>query len=322
MATQTEANNGNHETELDPIKTGFEIHRGPAQYTHVSLPFVWSESVSPAVVATHDYGFRMTSPYDPFIGRVATDTNTGTGVSNAQLVQNEASDLYTKQGYMTGWYRFYAQMYRYYSVLACRYKITVENNSHEPMMVHAIMMNDVSPPIQASNNDMMLWQGVKSQLVNPKMSWASSSGVTVNEIAGEDFDDDTMGQTQNTAAGSTAYVANPNGQSICVFAGEYRPGDYDNEIHLDEQVSTWTRTNTNPTLREALLLRIKPRDSATAPSAGNASTYGRVLSWNIRVEIEFLCEFKELDSRLRWPVNRNPLGIAINDDPGSVPTGV
>lgn len=317
-ATQTEHNNGNHETELDPIRRGFEIHRGPPGYTHATLPYVWEQEISGQLMNTWDYGFRMTSPYDPFIGKTNFDMNPGPGNSRADTLQPEASDAYTKQGFMVAWYRYYAQMYRYYSVLACRYKVQINNNSHEPFLVHTMFINDVSPPIQASNNDIMIWQGVNTKLVNPKMVFGGVGSINTDEETGDNFDDDAMGAALNTTGASFA-VANPNGSSIAVFAGEYRPGQYEQEIHLDEQVSTWTRTNANPTLREALLVRIKPKDSATAPAIGNSNDYNRALSWHIRVEIEYLIEFKELDSRLRWPVNRNPLGLAINDDPAAVP---
>lgn len=317
---QTESQrNGNEETSLDPIRTGFEIHRGPAQYTHATLPFVYEQEVT-STTATWDYAFRMTSPYDPFVGKAGTDMNVGAGVSSADNVQNEATDPYNKQGWQTAWYRFYAQMYRYYSVLACRYKVTIENLSHEPFLVHQMYVNDNNPPIQASNHDMMIWQGVNTHYITPHGVWLGGGSINQNEVTGDNFDDDTMDPITLNSSGALAAIQNKNGSSISVFAGEYRPGQYDHEIHLDEAVSTWTRTNANPTLREALFLRVKPRDSATAPAAGNASTYGRPLTWNIRVEIEYLCEFKELDSRLRWPVNRNPLGIAINDDPAAVPS--
>ena len=89
-------------------------------------------------------------------------------------------------------------------------------------------------------------------------------------------------------------------------------------VQEDSAVSIWTSVSANPTLKEALLVRIKPYDNATVPSAGDTNSYERDLTYTITVECEYLVEFKELKEGLRWPVTRNPLTVTISSDPRNI----
>lgn len=315
MSHPEENDGGHHETGLDPIRTGFEIHRGPPNYTHVVLPWIYEEFfTSSTPFNTKDFGIRMTSPYDPFIESTLTDNNAGAGTSLDYALQSDAFDSRTSKGYGVAYWDFYKNLYKYYSVMGCRYKVHVENLSSEKFFVHTMYINNTDPPGTASNWDMMIWQGVQSHLVHPIHRWASGSAINQEEETGQMIDDDTLDPTTGNSSGS--YVANPVGSSFAVIAGEYRPGMANHEIHQDDDVEIWTPVTRNPTLREALLIRIKPYDVATAPvTPGDANDYNRPLTFTIRVTCEYLCEFKELDERLRWPVSRNPLTTTISTNP-------
>lgn len=315
-STDSDVKTGGHEeTGLDRIRKGWEIHRGPPNYTHVVLPWVYEQKSSLVGLYSYDYGIRMTSVYDPFITSTGTDQNSGAGTAMAYRLENEATDSRFSSGYGVGFWDYYKGLYKYYSVLGCRYKIRVENLSNERFYVHTMFINDTDPPSEASNWDMMMWQGVKSHLLHPIHRWANGGVVNMNESNGIMIDDEDTMTAPGTYNNTGAYIGNPVGSSFAYIAGEYRPGDHQHEVHQDDDVEIFTPVTRNPTLREALLLRLRPYDNATYPTAGDANTYQRELSWNITIECEYLCEFKELDQRLRWPVSRNPLGVTISTNP-------
>ena len=318
MADNTggDAGNGGHEeTQLDVIGQGWKIYRGPPDYTHAVLPWIYEQKLT-ASEYSRDYAVRMTSPYDPIHDGVSTDLNTGTGL--ARTVQ--ATGVDGKFGFSrnVAYWDYYASLYKYYSVLGCRYRVRVENLCHEKFFVHTMFVTNTNPPPTASNWDMLIWKGVKSKLLQPYMKF-TNAGLAINnhinqvEETALNMDDEGMAdpETLNNLNTEVNFIANPTGSSFAYFEGEYRPGQADQQIHEDDAVSIWTPVNANPTLREALLIRIKPYDNATVTSS--TSNYERELTFNITIECEYLVEFKELPDTLRWPVTRNPLKITINE---------
>lgn len=315
--TGSDAGNGGHEeTQLDRIASGWKIFRGPPTYTHAVLPWIYEQQLStPEFV--RDYTFRMTSPYDPIHDGAATDINIGAGVASA--VQAQAVDTKNQFGRNVAYWDYYASMYKYYSVLGCRYKVRVENLSTEKFFVHAMYVTNTNPPANASNWDMRIWKGVRSYLAHPYHRTTTSTSPQINmvEIDNLNMDYDTMvGSATNNAA--SQIIQNPTGSPFVYITGEYRPGQADQMIHEDDAVSIWTPVTANPTLREALMIRIKPYDNATPSLAGSADNYQRQLTYNLSVECEYLVEFKELNEGLRWPISRNPLTVTITTNPQAV----
>lgn len=313
--TGGDAGNGGHEeTQLDPIRQGWHIYRGPPDYTHAVLPWIYEQKLT-ATEYVRDYTIRMTSPYDPIQDGVSTDLNLGAG--SADAVTANPADSKNNFGRNVAYWDYYASMYKYYSVLGCRYRVRVENLCNEKFFVHAMFVTSTNPPATASNWDMLIWKGVKSKLVQPFMRF-TNAGVTTNNAVNHvesdavnmdtDFMNDETVFNNNTT--DVSVVANPTGSSFAYFAGEYRPGQADQQIHEDDQVSIWTAVTANPALREALLIRIKPYDNASVQTSG--ADYERELTFNITIECDYLVEFKELPDGLRWPVNRNPLTISVN----------
>lgn len=312
---------GHHETQLDPIKRGWMIHRGPPDYTHARLPWMYEQKLTATDEYVRDYGFRMTSPYDPVADGTSSDLNIGVGVATA--IAAGTADAKFNFSRNVAYWDYYASMYNYYSVLACRYKVRVENLCHEKFYVHSMFVTNTNPPSNASNWDMLIWKGVKSQLVHPKMAFTEPNANVINQVEHDalNMDEDAMPlSSTDNISGVSGLVANPVGSSFVYFTGEYRPGQADQQIHEDADVSIYTAVTTNPSLREILLLRIKPYDNAAVPTAGDVNNYTRTLTFNITVECEYLVEFKELKSTLRWPTSRNPLTVTINTDPESAGT--
>jgi len=313
--TGGDAGNGGHEeTQLDPIAQGWKIYRGPPDYTHATLPWIYEQKLT-ATEYSRDYTIRLTSPYDPLHDGTSADANPGTGF--ADTVTASASDTKNNFGRNVAYWDYYASLYKYYSVLGCRYRVRVENLSHEKFYVHAMHVTNTTPPATASNWDMLIWKGVKSKLVHPYMKF-TNLGVAytnyVNQVEEEvvQMDADAMNDPSeiNNENTETHVISNKTGSTFAYFQGEYRPGQSDQMIHEDDAVSIWTPVTANPTLREALLIRIKPYDNATVTSS--TSDYERELTYNITIECDYLVEFKELPDTLRWPVTRNPLSVTIN----------
>lgn len=314
---------GHHETQMDPIVKAWQIHRGPPDYTHARLPWVFEQNVD-LVEYERDWTFRMTSPYDPYISTSFSDINIGAGFASANTA-SIADIKGLETGANVAFWDYYASMYGYYSVLSCRYRIRIENLSNEKFFAHAMFVTNTNPPSNASNNDMRIWKGVNSYLLHPKMVF-TRAGTNVIFQAEEDatnYDAETMNPstqinqdtlTAGNALGDQA-VGNPLGSSIAYISGEYRPGQADQQIHEDADVSIWTSVAANPGLREALMIRVRPYDNASVPNSGDANNYQRQFVYNVTAEIEYLVEFKELNNLIRWPTSRNPISINVNTNP-------
>jgi hypothetical protein len=268
-----------------------------------------------------DWVFRMTSPYDPLCDGVSNDINIGAGVARA--VTAPLGDAKNDFARNVAYWDYYASLYNYYSVISCRYKVRVENHSLDKFYVHSMFVTNTNPPANASNWDMLIWKGVKSQLIHPIGRFADQNTNAFNhrEEDGVQMDLDPpinpLNINQGALASTQQIVHNPVGSSFCYIAGEYRPGQNDQMIHEDADVNVWAAVNSNPSLREGLLIRVRPYDNSSVPTAGDGNTYERFLSYNISVEIEYLVEFKELDPEIRWPTNRNPIIVINNNDPRS-----
>nr|QJI53850.1 MAG: capsid protein [Parvo-like hybrid virus UC4] len=308
---------GHEETPLDPIQEGWKIFRGPQDYTHAVLPFYMEGETSNASVGrirNADYSWRMTSPYQCFTGTAVTDANTNPIKTDWVITSGGASSPVINQA---SYYAYMSSMYKYYSVMSCRYKITIENLGHEKFMVHKMFHNNTIPPTAASNHDMRLWNGVESKVCQPIGRFGDNREIIHNESFGFNQDHDSMAsnedQEEANATDALWQFQNPLGSSIITFSGEYRPGDHNREVHLDDAVSIYTATSQNPTLLEALLIRIKPYDNATATTADKDSNFSRPLSYRIQADIEYLCEFKELPDRLKWPLNHQPMIVSVSD---------
>lgn len=321
--TGGDAGNGGHEeTQLDPISRGWKIQRGIPSYTHARLPFVWEFRVAEGVTYAADYGFRMTSPYDPIIGSTETDINPGTGYTPAAALQAEGVDARGDAAKYVAFWDYFSGMYKYYSTLSCRYKMTIENTGHDKMFAHEMFVTKTTPPVSASNFDMMIWKGVKSHLLHPHSRFTEPSNESNNTYDSIGTFDVNIADTNINNQATSTPVVNKIGNPIAYITGEYRPGQTDHEVIEDEDVSIFTPVTQNPSLREALLVRIRPYNNASVPAAGSTDNQTRNLSLIIHFECEYLVEFKELTDNLRWPVSRNPVRIETTSNPTFIGTTV
>lgn len=300
-----------------PVDDPYVVHRGPPDYTFASLPYMETYNRAWVNMWGIDHAFRMTSVYDPVIDNTVLNLN---GVGGNVLVSTPRSpDPDTNRISSVRWYDYYATMYKYYHVLSCRYKIYIENMSNEPLWAHMMFYNDVLPPQLATNEDIMMWTGVRTQYLSPHAAAVTTDGLItsgfINDLPNGDpnsrNDEDDNGTAASNTYASSNMINYNNGKHSCVFAGEYRPGQFKREIINDAQVENWTTVNTNPLLSERLLIRLKPENPALN-TASTTNTSGDSIKYKFNVSLEYLVEFKELDANLRWPVQRQPLTILIN----------
>lgn len=293
---------GRHdETEIDPIKNDWHIFRGPPDYTHTSLPAVFVNNAN-VTVKQYEAGIRLTSPYQPFFNTGSSNINTSGG---STIVLGLTGDA----GFETQYFNFYSQLYRYYSVISCRYHITAENYGSEPIWMHVMKYNQEKPPTGASNEDMCLWRGVTSHYMTPHAAFYDTT------LGGGGIRSATVGYNLEDAgvstAGDTSLNANPvsrKNSAIISFSDQYNAGDFRREVALDSEINTWTQTTANPTYPENLLIRFNTDEASTGLDAANRN---RRLQVNLRMEVEYLCEFKELTPEIRYPVQRDPITLTF-----------
>ena len=298
-----------------PVDDVWDVHRGPPDYTFASLPFMQMERNN-AQFSTWDHTFRMTCPLDVRITNLSADINIGAGVNTVVYATTDATDT-NLTGDSARWWNLYAGMYDFYHVVGARWTATFENLSGEMMYVHQMYHNDEVQPYTASNEDMLCWGDIKSHLLGPHYVAITTNG----EV--ESNENTNAIQTEAVSLGTSPnfetsnHVTRKGGPSpIQTFSGQYSPGQYKRAIHLDDVVENWSQVTANPKLTERLTFRIKPYSNSV--SLNSASSSSRQLNYRYQLKIEYLCEFKQLKTGLRYPVQRQPLTVVIAQDGASL----
>lgn len=300
---------GLRETPVDEVDV-YNIQRGPPDYCFSTLPYIrwghvslsrWMDSLS----------YRMTSPYDVRIAQSSTDLNPdATGATTVTTTSTTEPDGTNETA---RWFNFYAGMYNYYHVVSCRWWLTIENLTGEPMWVHQFYSNLTAPPEGASNTDMMLWKDTKSYCLGAQYAAVTSGAVIESAeipINNENYENGNS-TSANTNYEADNHVTRRGPSPVLQLHGEYRTGDYNREIKSDSEVENWTATTANPALSERLHFRIRPENEAL--SITNTTVYDKTLRYKYMFRCEYLVEFKELQDGLRYPVTRQPLTVTINN---------
>lgn len=310
------------ETKIDKVDP-YKVFRGPPDYTFASLPFQYDALVYDDNSYARDHAFRMTSPYDPLNTSASSDLNAGTGV---QVYRGPVPDTGDSTIRSANWYSMYSGLYKYYHTISCQYSVFIENFG-EPIWVYFFFINDEVPPGSASNTDMQLWRGVEyhyvsSQYLGIQTAVRAQGFLPKNDNNTEPAENDEPMTSAGTAASdnnpaandlavSSANISAHNGSSVLQKFGEYSPGDYNREIRLDADVENWTAVTANPKLPEKLVIRVKPQSNAIE---GNSTRdAGDETRYRIRVQLNYLVEFKELDYKIRFPVVTQPVTVTLSD---------
>lgn len=288
-----------------PIDDPFNIQRGPPDYSFATLPYV-EDFLHAGNQWMRQHTFRMTSPYDCRTVFPGADLNTGSGTLNVITAASDASDSSPQKA---RWFDLYASMYKYYHVIACRWWVTFENQTTQPVWVHQYYGNETDRPTTATNVDMMLWKDTRSYYVGPAAMAIQASGqvergdlpLLVNDEAGPATGGAVNFETGNMVNASTSYILQ--------LSGEYRTGDFEREIRTDNLVENWTLTSTNPALSERLNIRVRPQNESL--NLNDTNNYNQLLTYRMFTRIEYLVEFKELKDGLKYPIAQQPAVLSI-----------
>lgn len=309
---------GTTETKIDKVNP-YKVFRGPPNYTFASLPFQYDAFVNDENSYARDHTFRLTSPYDPLNTIAVTDSNIGTGQQRYYGPLSDVNDTTIRQA---NWFSYYSGLYKYYHTISCEYTVFIENFG-DPLWVYFFNINNDVPPGTASNTDMQLWNDCEYHYVNALGVGFESDGARtqgfIPKVDGADVpmenNEDNVPSGSNTADvtsfSTTNMVQTRSGTTTLTKYGSYQTGDYDNEIRLDADIENWTAINANPKLPEKLVIRVKPQSNVLE---GNSTrNAGDDLKYRIRVQINYLVEFKELDYKIRYPVVTQPITVSLND---------
>lgn len=169
------------------------------------------------------------------------------------------------------WAKYWIELYQWYTVLGCEYKITI-NNPHSTRGQHLLIgtqMDTYSETATSTSNVMPLTQ-LKETLAFKGLQW---------DIV----------QCQSDAGDRRSYT---------VISGTYKPGQAKRNIVNDGDVKTWTSTGTPGT------------STASAPNLKEILTlnfWKAPLSWesyacaNIQIELKYIVQFKDLREQARYP---------------------
>lgn len=170
-----------------------------------------------------------------------------------------------------GWFDYYSNNYKYYTVLGCEYEVTVTNISQTPgadVMVGCVPTSRVKPPVQTTVNsvthyatpfDAIAWKGVEWHMVN---SDKGKNGIN----------------------------------NILTIKGTYRRGDNKQlEIMNDDKREIWNPLGMLPQVPEDLSLIFMKAPGAYAPDAARPTV-------NVLLRMKYIVQFKELIEAMEYPV--------------------
>lgn len=263
------------------------------QETHTTiLPFTfWFSSACHTVDAPAVMKIRLNSIYDfvtsPVDGTLASGgvpvsgTNYGRPIApDGKGAWNTFPETINDGTFVETpyWRNYWAQIYEYYTVLGCEYKITTN------------CVNTSSGYAAIVGHTIDSWSDTATETGNitptTKLSEAMSlKGMKFDVLRGA------RPETQ--------------GQQMTVIQGRYRPGQARRNIVNDGDVKTWTKCsfdgatpeNFVPTLKETLNLYFW-----RAPLANIVSNNAEVTACNTQVELKWIVQFKDLRNLARYPV--------------------
>ena len=225
-------------------------------------------------------GIRMNTPYDfvingltaqPAIGVIAPSKGLykckwdQTGKRSAVGFPEELQDLGVERpNFRDTW----AQLYEWYTVLGCEYKITIDN----PTIDHGqrILIGtqfDVYSDTATSIGNVMPLTNLSETLSYKNMKWDLVTG--------------------DKQAGNGGYT---------VITGKYKPGQAKRNINNDGDVKTWTKTvgTTIPNLKEILTINLWRGPLGLEPTSNRTCC-------NMQVELKWIVQYKDLRLQARYP---------------------
>lgn len=186
------------------------------------------------------------------------------------------------------WRNYWAQLYEYYTVLGCEYKITTG------------CVNTSSGFAAIVGHTIDSWSDAATESGNITPTTNLSEAMS---LKGMQFDVLPAARPEN------------GGQQMTIIQRRYIPGQAKRNIVNDGDVKTWTKTAFNgtspenfvPTLKETLNLYFW-----RAPLANIVSSNTEVTACNTQVELKWIVQFKDLRNLPRYPATTGGTSVITN----------
>lgn len=287
---------GNQLSKETPISIYPSLSYG-LQETHTTiLPWTgWCSAQCSHTGAPAEVRIRMNTPYDFWQSSVTQWVSNPLSSQNTIYNRQIHGDDTIQAGFtfpenmnnLTAterpWWRdYWGQLYEYYTVLGCEYKIT---------MVNPITVAGGSAIVGKTFDSYTDIQGATGNITPPtNLSEAMSFKGMQFKVIRESY-------------------GGPTGHNVETIYGRYKPGDARRNIANDGDVQTWHKTMFDgaipvaagtPKLSELLVLQFW--------RAPLAHAFGAV---NMQIELKWIVQFKDLRNMARNP-NTIPAGTTIN----------
>lgn len=235
---------------------------------------------------------RLNTPYDWFVTALGTasaggsitpgiyeypirysNTTTPTWPSTLQFFPTTLTATERPQ-----WREYFEKHYAYYAVLGCEYEITFMN----PMLVG----------------------GCDSVIATYKDSYSATNATQVHPSSVSFGDMEQWPDVSFFRVPSTG--DNDLSKAYKTIKGYYRPGSMKTSVENDEDMKTWTKVGSQPSLTELLTI-------VCGKSWDNNQSYPTLL--NIRIDMRWIVQYKDIKNPFRWPhVGQTPITVAAPGD--------
>lgn len=186
------------------------------------------------------------------------------------------------------WRDYWTPLYTYYTVLGCKWKITVHATGNaRGSDVEVAQHYDAYTDVQTSTGNVVPKTNYREMKAFKNVKWRIiPASTSENEVS-----------------------------SVQILEGEWRPGMVQHNIINDGDVKTWTKIeDQQPNLKELLTMDF-------FRSGLNYSTSAQTCG-NVCVELDYIVQFKDLKAQARWPnsvvadqnVTQRIAQLAANDD--------
>lgn len=279
--------NKTSETQIDNLN--YAIYR-PFPNTHqVLMPyhgrFNWSISQNNGV---NRFKLRMNSIYDiinaSFLSNYAEGNATTSDTQNGTINQPQMR-------------AYWASIYKYYTVVACKYKVrfrlTTDTRTDSAVMIYQYEHTQTDPPLFDGGGTNVLSHDYRQHHPNCRFKQLETHGGFATEtsdaieVISNATGPEPPTKVYNYTGGNTyAEPWQPNTQrNMCEFSGIYHYGDINHEILDDDNLENWTQMGETPKAFEnhTYIIQHSPYAQAVVALAG---TY-----W---LDLEYIVQLKDL----------------------------
>lgn len=301
-AATTGATKVGHETPVDPFD---KVHRGMPPTITASLPYFQRNTVSGNTTnryLEYDLDFRLNSIFDCVRDSDDIDINTNAGATLISKVFKPKTDTGEVKPM---WRDFYKNVYQYYAVLGCRWRLTCQNLSTRPLYLYAIYRNSQYPPQAVDRKYMQFWPHTKTYRIAGFGKIVTTDGT---------LDPDNATGAAPSLAGSTEGIVAEKANDTIVIGDTWKPGMVNREIRDDAEAKTWIQMEAKPNLEENLVLRWVPEDNnahrtgATFDSSTEANAH---FKFRYEIQLEYLVQFKDQVIQVKYQVHDNPITATV-----------